>query len=261
MLYLAVLRATTRRMTTYRGATLAGVVTNSVFGFILSYVMLAVFRDRPEVGGFDATDAVTFVWVTQGLIMVVGMFGHTEMAERVRTGDIALDLSRPYDLQAWWAAVYYGKAAFYIWSRGVPPFLVGAVFLGVRLPEATVWPAFAVAVLLGVGVGFAWNFLLQLAGFWILEVRGPVMLGSFLAIFLSGMTVPLVLFPEALVPWLRVQPFASLIQLPVEVFLGKHAGWGLAGIYLVQAFWLVVLVAAGRAVLARATRVVVVQGG
>jgi ABC-2 type transport system permease protein len=261
VLYLAVLRATTRRMTTYRGATLAGLVTNSVFGLILSYVMLAVYETRSDVSGFDATDAVTFVWVSQGLIMVMGMFGDDEMADRVRTGDIALDLSRPYDFQAWWAAVHYGKALFYIWARGLPPFLVGAVALGVRLPDPTVLVAFLVAVALGVGVAFAWGFLLQLVAFWTLEVRGPVMLGWMSAIFLSGMTVPLFLFPEALLPFLRAQPFASLIQLPIEVFLGKHVGWGLLGVYTVQIFWLVALVAAGRSVLARATRRVVVQGG
>ena len=31
-------------MSTYRGATFAGVFTNTVFGFILAYVLLAVFR-------------------------------------------------------------------------------------------------------------------------------------------------------------------------------------------------------------------------
>ena len=59
-LYVEVARSTFRRVTTYRGATLAGVVTNTVCGFILAYVLLAVFRERTIVGGFDATDAVTF---------------------------------------------------------------------------------------------------------------------------------------------------------------------------------------------------------
>jgi ABC-type uncharacterized transport system permease subunit len=45
------------------------------------------------------------------------------------------------------------------------------------------------------------------------------------------------------------------------VFLGKHAGADLAGIYLVQVVWIVALAAAGRLLLARAERRVVVHGG
>ncbi len=116
-LFVEVARSTFRRATTYRWATFAGVVTNTVFGFILAYVLLAVFAKRGTVGGFDATDAVTFTFVAQGLLMVVGVFGNVEMSERVRTGDVAVDLCRPYDFQSWWLAVHYGKAPFSSWWR------------------------------------------------------------------------------------------------------------------------------------------------
>jgi ABC-2 type transport system permease protein len=262
-LYWEVARTTARRMATYRGATFAGIVTNTVFGFILSYVLLAVFRERGTIGGFDAIDAVTFTFVTQGMLMVVGIFGsEREMADRVQTGEVAMDLSRPYDYQGWWAAVAYGKAVFYLWARGVPPFVVGALVLDLRTPEQPwIWPAFLVGVALAVGVAFAWGFLLQLSAFWIVDVRGPNQIGWLAAQFLAGSFVPVFLFPEWLERVARVLPFASMIQLPVEVFLGKHSGADLALLYATQAAWLVALAAAGRMVLARAMRRVVVHGG
>jgi ABC-2 type transport system permease protein len=52
-----------------------------------------------------------------------------------------------------------------------------------------------------------------------------------------------------------------MIQLPVEVFLGKHDGADLTGVFALQALWAAALALAGRAVLARAVRRVVVQGG
>jgi ABC-2 type transport system permease protein len=262
-LYYEVARTTARRLTTYRGATFAGIVTNTVFGFLLSYVLLAVFRQRPDVGGYDAVDAVTFTFVTQGLLMTVGVMGYDlEMSLRVKTGDVALDLSRPYDYQAWWAAAAYGRAAFYAVARGLPPFLAGALAFDLRLPDAAwVWPAFAAAVLLAVGVAFAWAFILQLSAFWILDMRGPVQLGMLAANFLSGTLLPLVFFPDS-VEWLvRLLPFASMIQVPVEVFLGKVGGVELAVAYAAQVAWLVALLAVGRLILSRAERRVVVQGG
>lgn len=261
-LYREVARTTVRRLTTYRGATVAGIFTNTVFGFLMAYVVAAVFRERPEIGGYDLTDALTFTFVTQGMLMAVGMFGDGEMAERVQSGDVTVDLFRPYDFQGWWAAATYGRAAFYAVTRGVPPFLVGALAFDLRLPDAAwVWPAYLASLLLAVGVGFAWNFLLQLTVFWILDVKGPVHVGWLVANFLSGMLVPLVLLPDGLERVVRMLPFAALIQVPVDVFLGKHRGLGLAGAYAFQVAWLVVLLAAGRLVLARAERRVVVQGG
>lgn len=261
-LYLEVGRSTFRRVTTYRAATLAGVVTNTVFGFILAYVLLAVFRERGTVGGFDATDAVTFVFVTQGMLMVIGIFGNFEMAERVRTGDVAVDLCRPYDFQAWWLAVHYGKAPFYLLFRGLPPFIVGALVFHLRLPPDVLTAfAFLGSVALAVGVAGAYGFIIQSLAFWLLDIRGPSQVGWIVAQFFSGSYLPLVLFPSWLEPMARALPFASMIQLPVEVFLGKHHGADLLGVYAVQAAWLAALVAIGRVLLARATHRLVIQGG
>jgi ABC-2 type transport system permease protein len=261
-LYVEVARSTFRRVTTYRAATVAGVVTNTVFGFILAYVLLAVFRQRGTVGGFDATDAVTFVFVTQGMLMVIGIFGNFEMAERIRTGDVAIDLSRPYDFQAWWLAVHYGKAPFYFLFRGLPPFVFGALVFHLRLPpNAPTAAAFVVSVVLAVGVAAAYGFIIQSFAFWLLDIRGPSQVGWIVAQFFAGTYVPLVLFPSWLEPIARALPFASMIQLPVEVFLGKHPGADLLGVYALQAAWLAALVAVGRVLLARATHRLVIQGG
>jgi ABC-2 type transport system permease protein len=261
-LYIEVARATRRRMSTYRGATFAGVFTNTVFGFILAYVLLAVFRARPMIGAFDAVDAVTFTFVTQGMLMVVGIFGDQEQSERVRTGEVAMDLTRPYDYQAWWAAVAYGKAAFYAVFRGVPPFLVGALVFHVRVPqEPATWLAFLASVAAAVGVAFAYGFLVELSAFWLVEIRGLRQFAWLTAQFLSGTFVPLVLLPDAIEPLARALPFAAMIQLPVEVFLDQHRGSGLIAVYAHQAVWAAALLVTGRLLLRRAVRKLEVQGG
>ncbi len=260
-LYLEVARRTYARISTYRSATLAGVFTNTVFGFLLAYILLAVYQQRDEVGGFDAVDAVTFTFVAQGMLMVLGMFNDTEIADRITTGDVAVDLQRPYDHQAWWAGVSYGKAAYYAVFRGIPPFLAGALVFDLRLPSVGGAAAFVASVVLAVGVAFGWRYLLQLSAFWLLDVRGANQLGWLAAQFLSGSFVPIVFFPAWLEVTARALPFASMLQLPIEIWLGRHRGWELVGVFAVQAAWAIALVLAGRLVMARAVRRVVVQGG
>lgn len=260
-LYVEVARRSYARISVYRSATVAGVFTNTVFGFLLAYVLLAVYEQHPEVGGFDAVDVVTFTFVAQGMLMVLGMFNDTEIADRISTGDVIVELQRPYDHQAWWAGVSYGKAGYYAIFRGIPPFLAGALVFDLRLPTILDAAAFVVSVVLAVGVAFGWRYLLQLTAFWLLDVRGANQLGWLAAQFLSGAFVPLVFFPGWLELTARALPFASMLQLPVEVWLGRYDGVGLLGVYALQAGWMATLVVAGRGVMARAVRRVVVQGG
>jgi ABC-2 type transport system permease protein len=260
-LYLEVARRTYSRVATYRRATFAGVFTNTVFGFLLAYVLRAVYEQRALVGSFDVTDALTFTFVAQGLLMPLGLFGGTEIADRIKTGDVVVDLQRPFDHQAWWGAVEYGKSAFYLLFRGIPPFVVGALAFHLQLPSPLRFALFLASVVVAVGISFGWRYLLQMTAFWIIDVRGPNQFGLLGAHFLSGAYVPIVFFPGWLEGLCRALPFASMLQVPIELWLGQHHGWGIVGVFAVQLAWLTALLAMGRLVLARAVHRVVVQGG
>ena len=55
--------------------------------------------------------------------------------------------------------------------------------------------------------------------------------------------------------------WASYVQVPADIWLGKHAGTDLLMALGFQVMWAVVLLAACQGVLGLATRKVVVQGG
>lgn len=263
-LYWEVARRAFRRYATYRTATYAGAFTNTVFGLIQAYVLLAVYRQRTAVGGFSQTDALTYVFLTQGLLMVVNIFPSQwmEIGGRISTGDVVTDLYRPVDFQGWWLAHDLGRAGFQALARLVPPFLVGAALFDLRLPHRpATWAVFAVSLVLAVVVCFGIRFLVNLTGFWLLDIRGAVNLAGTIVLFFSGCILPIVFFPSWLEAVSRVLPFSAIIQAPVEVFLEKRSGLGLVGHLAVQAAWGIALAIAGRAVLAAAARKVVIQGG
>ncbi len=251
-----------RRYSTYRGATLAGIFTNTVFGFMLAYILLAVFRERDTVGSYDASDAVTYVWLSQGLLMTVYLWGWYDVALRVQSGDVATDLQRPLDFQGYWLAQDLGRGLYHALFRGVPPFLVGALVFDVRLPgEPLLWVAFAVSVALAVTASFAFRFLFNLAAFWLLDYRGVGVLAMVASTFFSGMAIPIAFFPGWLETAAWALPFAAMVQAPVEIFLGHAGELELLGLLALQALWAVLLLAAGRAVYVVGTRKLVIQGG
>ncbi|MFI6846917.1 ABC-2 family transporter protein [Kitasatospora sp. NBC_00085] len=264
-LYLAVVRGGFRRYSTYRAATLAGGVTNTVFGFILAYTFLALWQARPGLGGYDASQAVTYIWISQSLLATVAVFGggfQDDIQERFRKGDIAVDLHRPVDFQGWWLANDLGRAGFQLLARGVLPTVAGCLAFDTRLPHhPAVWAVFLLSVLLAVVVSFGLRFLVSLTGFWLQDAEGIRSVMVVVTMFFSGMLLPLGLFPGWLGGLAGALPFAAMIQIPTDVFLERHTGTGLLGILGLQALWAALLLGAGHAVQRLATRKVVVQGG
>ncbi|MFF2307465.1 ABC transporter permease [Streptomyces sp. NPDC058128] len=264
-LYSTVAAGGFRRHATYRVATAAGVFTNSVFGLVLSYTYIALWDERPHLGGYSMDDALAYVWIGQALLTVCGLMGggfEVELIERIRTGDIAVDLSRPADLQAWWFSADLGRSAYQLLGRGVAPMAVGWLAFRFTLPAGPAsWLAFLLAVALGSTVGFALWYLVAMSAFWLLDGQGVVQVAWLGGLFFSGMLLPLNVFPGALGEVARALPWASLLQVPADVYLGKYEGWGLVGAYAFQGGWALVLLGAGRAAQAAATRKVVVQGG
>ena len=247
------------RHAAYRAAALGGAFTNCVFGLIRAAVVLAVIDTTGgTLGGYDTASAATYVWLGQALIAPVQLGMWNELAQRVRTGDVAVDLARPVDPMLAYLAADLGRAAFLLPVRGVPPLAVGALTTGLAV-AVTPWPYALglLSVVLAVAVSFACRWLVNLSAFWLLDLRGPMTMYITVAGVLSGLVVPVRWFPDWLATVAAATPFPSMLQVPVDVLLGK-AGWTAVA---VQALWLAGLLAAGRMVFAAGTRKLVIQGG
>ncbi|MER6303642.1 ABC-2 family transporter protein [Kitasatospora sp. NPDC001539] len=264
-LYAAVARGAFRRYSTYRAATLAGTFTNTVFGIILASSFLALWQARPGLGGYDQGQAVTYIWVSQGLLVTLAVWGggfQDDVQDRFRSGDIAVDLYRPVDFQGWWLATDLGRAGFQALIRGTVPMLVGALVFRTRMPEQPLtWAFFLLSALLALLVSFGLRFLVSITGFWLHDSEGVRAVMLVVSMFFSGMLLPLALFPGWLGDLGRVLPWAALIKVPTDVFLERASGTGLLPELGFQLGWAAALLAAGRGAQWLATRRVVVQGG
>jgi ABC-2 type transport system permease protein len=260
--YWQLLRAGWRRSAAYRAATFAGVFTNTVFGFLRAAVLIATLEVAGKIGGYDRADALTYTWLTQGLIMVIAIWRWNDLATRIQSGDIATDLSRPIDLQGAWLAEDLGRAAYQGVFRGLPPFLVGALFFTLRLPHHPVtWFAFALSIVLAVVVSFGMRFIVNLGAFWLLDWRGTSALAGLLVTVLSGFAIPLNFYPHWARTITELLPWGSMVQLPINIFLEQSNGASVVGLLLLQAAWAIALLLIGRRLLAAGTRKLVVQGG
>ncbi|GAA3469922.1 ABC transporter permease [Nonomuraea roseola] len=239
---------------------MAGAFTNSVFGILRAYVLIALWQARPGLAGYDVIDAVTFCFITQAFIGPMQLFGGgLTIPERIRSGDIALDLVRPASLQAWSLAEDLGRAAYLFLVRGIPPTILGALTFGIVLPTgAGQWAAFLTSFLLAVVVSFAWRYLVALSVCWLTDDRGIATVSLVLTTFFSGLMVPLSIFPGWLGDLASALPWAAMVQVPADVYLGKaHVADALA----FQALWAAVLLGLGALATQAIRHKVVIQGG
>ncbi|MEH1129948.1 ABC transporter permease [Micromonospora sp. CPCC 206061] len=254
-----------RRYSTYRQATVAGAFTNTVFGFLRTYVLLAVAAGTATglAGGYDREQLATFVWAGQGLLAVVALWGSTELADRIRTGDVASDLLRPVHPVTMYLAADLGRAWHAVLTRFVPPVLTGLLFFDVYLPRQ--WftgPLFVVSAALAVMLCFACRYLVNSVAYWLTDIRGPMLAWLVGSGVLGGLFFPLRFLPEQFMVALWVAtPFPSMLQTPLDVLVERDPPALRCGIVALQAMWVMLLLACCAVVQRRAERRLVIQGG
>lgn len=255
--------ATFRQYSTYRVATAAGVFTNSVFGLIRVSILLAALEaSGQEIGGYTALQAATYVWLGQALLAPIEAFGTRTIGERVRTGEIAVDLLRPAPLLGVHLAQKMGRAGFLLLGRGLPPLAVGALVTGLALPESP-WSYVLgiIAVALAILVSFLADAIVNLTAFWLVEMRGFQTLYMVVMNLLSGFLIPITWFPGWLEALARATPFPSMVQTPIDTLSGRIAPADALALIGLQILWAAVLAVLAQAMVRAGTRSLEVQGG
>jgi ABC-2 type transport system permease protein len=253
-----------RRYATYRAATYAGVVTNTFFGVVkVSILFAAADAAGGLIAGYDRPSLSTYSWIAQGMIAVLLVFGRADLAERVRTGDIAVDLGRPVHPIATWLAEDLGRAGQASLIRFVGPLAIGGLLFGLRVPAhaVTVLPLFVLSVGLGVVIAFGARLLLNLTAFWLLDIRGLLTVYMVATNVLSGLVVPVAFFPSWLKMLAYATPFPWMLQTPVDVAVERVSGVDVLAALAIQLGWAVGLLVLAATMLRRGTRRLVVQGG
>ncbi|MFI5778812.1 ABC transporter permease [Nocardia sp. NPDC051570] len=262
-MYFRLAAAGFRRQWHYRVALFAGMFTNIVFGLVRASVMLAAVHTNAGFGGYSADSIGAYVWLSQGLLGALALMGPpSDIVDRIRNGDVAIDFLRPLDIQFSYLATDLGRASCTLLLRGMPSVAAGMLTLQIGLPhEVAPYLLGAASVVLAVTISALLLFSVGLLGFWLLETRGVRLLYQIVATFLAGLFVPVHLFPGWLYTAAMLTPFPALLQGPIDVLSARATGFAAAQILCMQFFWVAVTLLLGRLLLRAGRRKLEVQGG
>jgi ABC-2 type transport system permease protein len=268
--YLAIFLARFLMMLQYRAAAFAGIVTQFWFGAIMVMALSAFYMSGLGSPSITRAEAITYIWLGQAFLGLLPWNVDPEIVLLMRTGNVAYERLRPVNTYFYWLvrAMAWRTAATLL--RSIPLLLVTSVFFefvglgdwSLRSPPNH--EALALFVLSMVGVVFLSSTittLLNVSVVWTISDQGINTFTNSLVIILSGMVIPLPLFPDWMQPVLFIQPLAGLVDIPYRIYFANLSGvQALSGIAL-QVFWTIALIVLGQLLMAHTMRRVQVHGG
>lgn len=254
------IRISARRVLVFRFQMLFWPLMLMVQLYLLRAVWSAVYAGRESVDGVSAQTLLVFLTISAiQRFFMPNAIAYT-IQERVTTGRVATDLTRPFGFLKQMVAVQSGMIlGFLPLLLAVVPaaLLVGSL----RMPTVENLPLYGISLVLAYIVNLLIWMLVGMLAFWMMSSNGVRAMLSVASDFLGGTLVPLWFLPEALRTMLELLPFQAGAFLPASIFAGQVTGMAVVRPFLVQVVWIAVLLACVRIVWSRAQRKLVIQGG
>lgn len=215
---------------------------------------------------FGEQELVTYIAVAQVANLARMGFSNRRIIYRamgyVQSGQIAIDLVRPVDVQlmryAEWAAAF----AFDTIVVAVPVWLVWYLVGGIGAPPSPLYGAFALlSFVLGWFVTAGMHFLVNIGAIWTEDFLGIQMARTAIQEFFGGSLIPLAVMPAGLAAIAAFLPFQAMAFTPVWIYMGRVEGISLLAALGVQLAWGLAFCVLGRVLWRRAAPHLRVLGG
>ena len=247
----------------YRGNMFWGLMWGIVALLPQIFLWQALFADGQTVAGVTLAHMMTFLVIGRLLSRSISLGTGRLFEERMKSGDIALDMVRPSDPRLLASAQAAGESVVAILLEGLPVFLLAIILVGGIMPAETGlhFLLFLVSTVLAILLSVVFQMLVGLAAFWFLSVwLLDWVLRFFLALF-SGGIVPLWFMPvwvQNVAAWL---PFQAMHFTPIQIYLGRYTVQEAIVAIGIQLLWITVLYLLQKVLWWRGVHRIVVLGG
>jgi ABC-2 type transport system permease protein len=239
-----------------------GVINYFINVTVYYFIWKAVFLAGPDVGGFRFPEMITYVAV--GWIIRSMYFNNIDydLASDVMEGKVSMVMLKPVSLPLTYIGKALGEAAFRLLLLTAPTALVLALLFPIGGPRSPAhFAAFAVSLAGSVLLVSGINFIVGSCSVRLISIQGLLRAKFWMQELLSGLLVPLTLFPapvRALSAWL---PFEHIGYTPMMIYLGKLSWEEIARALALEAAWIVLLLWFGGWFWGRMARTITIHGG
>jgi ABC-2 type transport system permease protein len=240
-----------------------GIVTYLINVTVYYFIWKALYAAEPNFAtGFNFGQMVTYVAV--GWVIRSVYFNNIDqnMASEILEGGISLSLLKPVSVQTMQIGRALGEAAFRLVMLTLPAAIVISLVFPVQAPaSAAHLVAFGASLAGSIALTGALNFIVGTFAIRMKSILGLLRAKYYVQELLSGLLIPMTMFPKSVETVLSYLPFQHIAYTPLLLYLGKLNGWEIALALLVQYFWTVALLAFGAWFWKVMVRSITIHGG
>ncbi len=240
-----------------------GIVTYLINVTVYYFIWKALYASDPNfASGFTFDEMVTYVSV--GWVIRSVYFNNIDqnISHEVLEGKIALSLLKPVSIQAMQMGRALGEACFRLVMLTLPAGVLISLVFPVQGPASA---AHFTLFLLSLGASIlltgALNFIVGTFAIRMKSILGLLRAKYFVSELLSGLLVPMTMFPAEAQKVLSYLPFQHVAYTPLRIYLGKLNGIEIYETLAVQYFWVGVLTLFGAWFWDVMVRKVTIHGG
>lgn len=227
------------RVIAYRAQSIIWLL-GGIMPIAVMFVWLGLAK-KEDVGGYTASDFAIYFLSIYLVRQLTAIWVMRRLDSDIRRGELSMLLLRPVSPLYSYISDHTGEMMI----RGP---IISLVFLSGILLTGNFYRLDIINLLTFIpALAFAWiiifhlYYCLGLLAFWINNSMAFDPLLWALYTILGGVLIPLDLYPENISFWLKLLPFASALDFPVQIILGKLETFLLLVGFCVQLLWIILL--------------------
>jgi ABC-2 type transport system permease protein len=243
----------------YPSNILAELASKFLYLFMQICLWKALFSGFERRGSLSYSDTIRYVAAACVVSILIECNTIASMNQQIRSGDIVNDLLRPMDFKLMMLFKHFGNTMIKSLLIAVPTLLF-AIRLISDVPfssDRLVWGLISVA--LAYVIHFLYSLVIGMLAFFLIVTWPLNMLFGALYKFLSGIWIPVTMFPELLYRINLFLPFRAVYAIPVSLLTGSVSD--VKGSILCQILWLVAFLILAEFVWLKGYKKLVLQGG
>jgi len=259
-LYLTFSRLAFARNVMYRANSVMSIVYSVLTVLIQVSIWTAMYVGRSSIEGITFENMLTYTMLTTFASAFASSGVGEEIANRVRSGEIAGDFIRPVSLKCSLIFGEVGRSIYKFIFSELPVFVVSLFFIKFQLPSNPINILyFLVSLALGFALINSMMYALGLLVFWFKDSGYVRWFNRAFTLMFGGSAVPLWFYPEGMRRIAEFLPWRFITYEPIAIYLEQTTNvWQTI---ILQIMWILVFELLGEFIWKKAQKFVFVQGG
>lgn len=246
----------------YPGAVWAKFFSRIIYLYLQFSIWKALFASNSQINmSLNQNDTLKYVAVATIISTFIECNTIDWLNAQIQTGNIALDLIRPVNFKGMLFFRQLGDTIVKIMFYCIPLSVVVVIIMGNQFLCPFQFFYGILSVIFAYGIQLLYSLIIGLLAFWLIVTWPLNMLLGAIYKLLSGVWIPVTMFPDFLYRINLFLPFRAIYAIPVTLLTQKMEVYDITVALLTQLLWIGILYLITEIVWFEGNRKLIVQGG